>query len=170
MHILFDRPAFMFCVWSATVCPGHSDTLPSDRVLVPTACPFASTFHGVTPPFLLHMTSQSVFGLTPVCCVFQTGSASFVRPSLLMIVCDAYLATPRCVPWCPCHHSVFSAVKILPCSACDEPAYLVSEQIVKLCGILPSGKSSLSKVLPRMNGIALLAPASRMDKPWIPPC
>jgi hypothetical protein len=88
---------FMFCVLSASVGPGHSDTEPSDRVLVPIDWPSACTFDGLTPPFLLHMTSQFEFTLKPCSAVFQTGSASFVCPSSVMIVCDANLATPRCL-------------------------------------------------------------------------
>jgi hypothetical protein len=96
MHICFVLSRIMFCVLSAIVAPYHSDTSPSDRVLVPIDWLSASTLCGTTPPFLLHMTSQFMFMLNPSVGVFHTGSARMVWPSSLMIVRDAYFATPRC--------------------------------------------------------------------------
>ena len=41
------------------------------------------------------------------------------------------------------------------------PAYLVTEQMVKLCGTLLSAKSSLSKYVPRRNCMSFGDPRSR---------
>jgi hypothetical protein len=52
----------MALILSCCVVPAHSPALPSDLVLVPLAIPLMSTFSGTTPPFLLHMTTQSAVG------------------------------------------------------------------------------------------------------------
>jgi hypothetical protein len=62
MHRFLVRPASMALILSCCVVPAHSPALPSDLVLVPLAIPLMSTFSGTTPPFLLHMTTQSAVG------------------------------------------------------------------------------------------------------------
>jgi hypothetical protein len=94
MHMFLVRPASIASICSCIVSPVHSDTLPSDRVLVPLATPSTSTLNGTTPPFLLHMTSQLLVGSTLASSVFETAAASTV-PVGLYIVLDANLSTPR---------------------------------------------------------------------------
>ena len=95
MHMLLTRFICMFAVRTSRFRPGHSCGSESDRVLVPAAWPSTSTFHGVIPPFLLHMTVQFRFILKPPSPVFHTEFAMVVTPSEPKIFCDANLATPR---------------------------------------------------------------------------
>jgi hypothetical protein len=94
MHICLVRLYSIASICSCRVSPVHSDTLPSDRVLVPLATPSTSTLNGTTPPFLLHMTSQLLVVPTLSSSVFETGVAITV-PVELYIVLDANLSTPR---------------------------------------------------------------------------
>jgi hypothetical protein len=134
------RPASIASICSCIVSPVHSDTLPSDRVLVPLATPSTSTLNGTTPPFLLHMTSQLLVGSTLASSVFETAVASTV-PVGLYIVLDANLSTPRMPLKWPWYQDGLVDVR-MRCWLTDVLAYLVTEQMVNDNGMLLSAKYS----------------------------
>jgi hypothetical protein len=75
MHRFLVRPASMALILSCCVIPSYSPGSPSDLVLVPLFTPSMSTLSGTTPPFLLHMTTQSPVGSMVTSAVFETGNA-----------------------------------------------------------------------------------------------
>jgi hypothetical protein len=62
IHKFLLRCCSIVSILACRVAPGHSFGSPSDLVLVPLATPLTSTLNGATPPFLLHITTQSVVG------------------------------------------------------------------------------------------------------------
>ena len=89
MHRFLLRSRSIFSILACVLAPGHSFGSPSDRVLVPLATPLTSTLNGATPPFLLHITTQSAVGCTFSICVFATGGCISVVPVLSKILFDA---------------------------------------------------------------------------------
>jgi hypothetical protein len=88
MHRFLLRSRSMLSVLSCRVVPVYSLGSPSDLVLVPLPTPSTSTFHGKTPPFLLHITTQSsgvpTFSISVFC------SAALISvPLLSNILLDA---------------------------------------------------------------------------------
>jgi hypothetical protein len=150
------RPASIASICSCMVSPVHSDTLPSDRVLVPLATPSTSTLNGTTPPFLLHITSQLLVGSTLSSSVFETGVAMTV-PCAFRIVLDANRPTPRMPLKWPWYQDGLVAVR-MRCWLTDVLAYLVTEQMVKVIGTLLSAKYTWSVTVPRRYGIVLGEP------------
>jgi hypothetical protein len=75
MHIFFVRVLSISLILSCCVVPAYSPGSPSDLVLVPLFTPSMSTLSGTTPPFLLHMTTQSPVGSIVTSAVFETGDA-----------------------------------------------------------------------------------------------